>query len=277
VGTPIDVPTVSADGTLAVDAREAYLSTTGLGVSHAFSSRSSISGSYGIRMAAFSSSNENDLTSQAASLHYRYQVSRYAALRAGYGVQQGRYATAGGSSTVQIHSFDLGADYSRPLSFSRRTFINFNVGSSAVEGFSGDRVYRIVGQAGLRHEMGRTWKLQGNYHRGAGLMEGLAAPVFSDSVTATLAGFITNRLDLVVEGAFTEGEVGVTATRNPFDSVTGTARLRWGITRSVASFAEYFYYRYGFDRTFALPADMPRSTDRQGVRVGLMLFVPVIQ
>lgn len=270
---------VRTQESVALEEREAYGLNTAVSVRQAFTPRSSVTATFGRQSRNFEQQGQADLLTQRGSLTYRHEVTKYAALRIGYGREEANYGgSLTGSSLVRMHLFDVGADYRRPLSFSRRTLVDFKMGGTAVEGgLTGERVYRVVGDLGLTHEIGRTWELRGTYHRGAGLVEGLAEPVFSDGVMARLSGLLTRRVELAFDAAYTEGEIGVTGFRNPFNSVTGTVRIQAALTRKLALFSDYLYYSYAFDDTYALPSGLPRNLDRQGVRAGLMVLLPMIK
>ena len=74
-----------------------------------------------------------DLKSYSAGARYRHGMTRYAALRLGYVYRKGSYGfgTDVTRPTV-VHDIDVGVDYKRPLSLTRRTTVNFGVGSSIV-------------------------------------------------------------------------------------------------------------------------------------------------
>lgn len=264
---------------VALDQRKAYGFNTSVGLTQKFNQRNSLAAVYWLHRRDFTSLSQADLSTQRGSLTYRHQVTRYAALRLGYGLEQGKYQ--GGRAAApdtRMHLLDIGADYRRPLSFSRRTLLDVKFGSTAIEGgLVAGRVYRVIGDAGLTHEIGRTWQLAGVYHRGAGLVEGLAQPVFSDAVHARLGGFANRRTEVTLESGYTEGEVGVTGYRNPFTSLNASARVQWALTSKLALFTDYLYYRYKFDGSYALPSGLSPNFNRQGVRVGLTTLLPLIK
>ena len=45
----------------------------------------------------------------------------------------------------------------------------------------------------------------------------------------------------------------------------------------LAVYGEYVAYRYEFTNAAGLPAGLPPKVDRQGVRAGLTLFLPVLR
>jgi hypothetical protein len=258
-----------------ITSNHAYMFNTSAGVTHNLSTRSELSGSYALRYTDFTRGGSTDFTAHSARAGYRYQMTRYAALRAGYGIEQGTYASAS-TGRARLETIDLGVDYRRPLSFSRRTLLDFGLGSTAASTPAGARVYRLAGDAGLTHEIGRTWNLRAAFHRGTALIEGLASPVFSDAATISLGGYVNRRIDLHTEGAYASGEVGVTGGPSPFDSLNARGQLRVALGRQTAVFGEYFYYRYHFRTATVLSEGLPPNLQRQGIRLGLTVFVPVL-
>jgi len=273
VGVETDATTPEADHP--IRSSRAYRSDTAATITQAVSTRGELSASYGLRYTQDVGTAATDFTAHAVRVGYRHRTTRYAALRAEYGVEQGGGA-ADPSGRVRIDTLDIGLDYRRPLSFSRRTVIDFGAGSSAARGLDGARVYRLLGNAGLTHEIGRTWSLRAAFNRGTSLIEGVAGPAFSDAATVSLGGFVNRRIDVQAQGSFSAGEIGVTGGRNPFDTRSASGRVRVALTRSAAFVGEYAYYQYQFRTGSGLAPGLPRDFGRQSVRVGLNVFLPLI-
>lgn len=226
----------------------------------------------------------SDLRAYDVGGHFTYAASRDATLRLGYTYRRGQYQ--GGLRPVE-HGIDIGLDYDKPLSRSRRTTVSFSVGTTVLQGplpgvgdpgdASDRRQFRVQGRATLNHDMGRTWRAQVNYSRGLGLIEGLGEPVFTDGVTVTVGGLMTRRFDFLSTAAYTTGEAALAGTAPQFSTYTGTARLRYALTRTWAAYAEYVYYFYEFNPELRVLPGVPRGLERNGVRVGLTLWVPLLR
>ncbi len=276
VGGEMDAAAPEADHP--IRSSRAYRSDTSATITQAVSTRGELSASYGLRYTQDVGGAASDFTAHAVRVGYRHRTTRYAALRAEYGVEQGGGAIdqSGQSGRVRIDTLDLGVDYRRPLSFSRRTVVDFGAGSSAARGLDGARVYRLLGNAGLTHEIGRTWSLRAAFNRGTSIIEGVAGPALSDAATLSLGGFVNRRIDVQAQGSFSAGEIGVTGGRNPFDTRSASGRVRVALTRSAAFVGEYAYYQYQFRTGSGLAPGLPRDFGRRSVRVGLNLFLPLI-
>jgi opacity protein-like surface antigen len=124
--------------------------------------------------------------------------------------------------------------------------------------------------------MGRTWTAQIAYDRGLEFYEGFSDPFLTDGVTGQLYGFLARRVRFSSAGNYSVGNVGAGQNRG-FNSVSANAGLEFGLTRRLGLFTRYMYYRYDFDANVGLDPRLLRKFDRQGVRAGLTIFIPVIR
>jgi hypothetical protein len=229
-----------------------------------------------------------DVQSVGATLSHR--LSSSASLRLGYELQASTYE---GSTTpvARIQNLNIGVDYRKPLSRSRRTFLRFNTGSVITdntgsvipeeptgsgnsEQVEGRRI-RATGAASIVHQMGRTWSAQAQYRREVGYLEGFVRPVFSDSANVTLGGLLTRRTDLLLNANYITGTSGLSAGGPRFDSYSASARVRRALGRNLAAYCEYLFYYYDFTQVADRPTGLPQEFSRNGVRVGLSLWLPL--
>jgi hypothetical protein len=218
-----------------------------------------------------------DLDAQGAGFRFIRGLTRYASLRLGYAYRYGSYGGGPGTDDVRGHDIDLGVDYARALSFSRRTSFSFSTGSSITETF-GVRHFNIVGSAGLRHEIGRTWLAHLAYNRGVGFIGSFAEPVLNDSVGAGLTGLLGRRWSLSFASGYTSGRVGLgggDGAPSRFSTTTGSATVQYAFTAMLAAFTQYSYFYYDFPASSALP--LVGRQDRHSVRVGLSLSLPLLR
>ena len=215
-----------------------------------------------------------DYRSQTAGFRYLHRLSRNVSARLGYAYSGADYRQLLGLRPYRIHNIDAGIDYGRALSFSRRTHFSFSTGSAVVAadtepiGNGGtDLFYRVIGSADLTHETGRTWTTRLSYRRGIDFHEGFRDPFLSDAVSAGLNGFIARRLKFSSGADYAFGKVGVTGDSG-YSSASANAGLEFALSRVVALFGRYVYYRYEFDRQVALDPRLARSFDRQGCGSG---------
>jgi hypothetical protein len=273
---------VPSGASQALHNRESYSTTTNLGLRRTFGRRGSIDFSSGYQKTMFkgAASVARDVISYHAGGGLGYPMGRNAVLRLGYTYRHAQYA---GLARPSQHDIDLGVDYDRPLSRSRRTRLGFSAGSTLIEGPSPSRPateavrqFRGVANVLLTHQIGRTWSARAAYRRGAQFVEEFSAPVFTDGVTLTLDGFLNRRTDFAMTAAYSEGEI-LSARSGAFETYTGNARLRYGLTRHFAGFAEYVYYHYHSSAALPSLANVPPRIGRHTARVGVMLWVPAFR
>ena len=181
----------------------------------------------------------------------------------------------------QENNFDIGFEYSRPLSALRRTTFAFSLGPSIASGVSpnrtapeNDRQYRIGGEFTVNHQLTRTWSARGSMRRGLTYVENVSRPVLANAASVGVQGYFGRRTDLAVTGGYTTGELAITGTPPPFSTYTGVARLRFAFARHLAVFGEYLYYYYHFNSEFPLPPGVAPTLTRNGARVGVSLWIP---
>ncbi len=153
-----------------------------------------------------------DVQSIGANLSHRLTES--ATLRVGYTLEESTYEGTSAPAT-RVQNINIGIDYRKPLSRSRRSFLRFTTGSIISEQVAGisepveGRRIQAIGSASLVHQMGRTWNARAQYRREVGYLEGFAQPVFSDSANVAVGGLITRRLDLSLNANYITGASAV--------------------------------------------------------------------
>ena len=216
-----------------------------------------------------------DLEVQNAGLSFSYRFTRNASLGLGYSFQEGTSRSGGLTITTQAQSIDMGVNYMKPLTRTRRTYLRFHTGSIVIDSVGGRRL-NAIGSASLVHQMGRTWTGQVQYRRELRYVDGFDRPIFADTVSTAVGGLLKQRLEFAANASYFTGTVGVNPNSPPFDSYSAFARLRRALTRTLAAYVEYYFYHYNFDEGTVRPAGLPPRFDRNGVRVGLMLWIPLI-
>jgi hypothetical protein len=271
----IAVPDVAPQFDLAVGHQTQTRNAITASLTQQITSRSSVSvgGSYDVTQ---SSGNAIDLTSYSANARYTIQLAKGLGVHAGYGYQEGRYSgslVASQPSPV-FHNIDIGIDYNRPLSFSRRATISFATGSAAIQDYRGTS-YHMIGNANFKYELNRTWLASLGYSRDTQFLQNLRQPVFSDSLSAGLHGLFSRRFEFGATASASRGIVGVLSADN-FSSYFGTVSLTTGLTRTVALHTSYSYFRSTFDRTVDLPGVLQPNLARQTVQAGLSFQLPIL-
>ncbi len=254
---------------------------------HRLTPRSSLSADYSLNYVD-SRYSAQTFRNWGAGGRYSYRVTSTLGVHLGYHYHRALSALYYANRPIDGHDIDVGIDYSRALSFSRKTTVGFTTGTSIYRSFtpngaltSTDWLYKthylVTGSAYLNRQMGRSWTGRLSYERGLQFVQGLGNPFFADSVSASVGGFAGSRSHLTFSAAYTNGQVGIAMTGQGYGSYLGVTDYQFALSRFVALSASYSYYHYLFDPTVPLPTGMNRGMNRQSVRVGLNLWVPLLR
>ena len=213
---------------------------------------------------------------------YARPMSRHASLRLGYGVNVSDQESSNGEPQV-MHTVDAGVNYARALSFSRRTQFSFGTGSGiavterdTVPDGQQRTTARLIVNAALVHQIGRTWTAQLDYNRGFRTQDGFDELYFTDALQATLDGLFTRRLSFTAAARWDTSSIQTLSGGNQRRQAANV-RLQYALTSYLALYSQYLYHYYRFTDDVRLDPRLPRRLDRQGVRAGLTATVPLIR
>jgi opacity protein-like surface antigen len=273
----------------------AVMASSSAALDHRLTPRSSLTADYNFSYTDYQAQ-ARPYTNYAAGAGFSYRTSPRSSIRLGYHFRRATLGYVAVNRPVDSHDLDIGLDYSRPLSRSRKATIGFKTGSSVYRSFdpldaasttpgstaSAADLYRrthytATGSAFLTWQIRRSWSARANYQRGLQFVEGFPDPFFADSVSAIATGFLGSRSRLNFSAAYTNGQMGITINARPYTTASGVASYQVALSRSIAVFTEYDYYHYRFDPSVQLPFGMSRSMDRQSVKVGLNLWAPLLR
>jgi hypothetical protein len=203
-------------------------------------------------------------------------LTKYSALRVGYGYGQSQWTFVKDSQSIASHNIDLGVAYARPLSQSRRTAFGFSPGSTVLADH-GSTYYRVLVVANVAREIGRTWLADLGYHRGVSFIEGFAGPTYADSVHLRIGGLISKRIDVRATSAYSNGEIGLTRNGGDYITYSGVGDVRIALNRRFSFVTRYEYYQHEFDQRIAVPFGIGNSVHRQSIRFGVSGWLPIVQ
>jgi hypothetical protein len=262
----------------AVDNAPRYVYATTGSITHSLTTRATLwlGGNYRYTHVVGNDPNYVDLGSYDAGGRFTYSVDRDVKLRIGYIYKEAQYSQL---LRPTEHDFELGVDYSRPLSATRKATFAFGVGPRLAQGASvanpSTLTSGMAADASMTYQMTRDWSSRGSYTRGLAFIDGLQAPVVSDALTALVSGFLGRRTDVLLSAASSVGHLQQTGAATPISTYTGDARLRFALSRTLATYIEYLYYDYKFQQGIQLPAGVPAGLTRNGLRLGLTLRTQV--
>jgi hypothetical protein len=105
----------------------------------------------------------------------------------------------------------------------------------------------------------------------------LAEPVFSNGFTAVLNGLFTQRLGISVSSGYSAGESALYTRASTFNTYATSLQVRYALARMWAANVQYVYYYYEFLGKAQLPPGVSPNLERNGLRAGLTLWMPVIR
>jgi len=214
------------------------------------------------------------LETQRAGGTLRRTMTRNLSLNLGYHYRRTDYPSGLDRRRFTAHEGNIGVDFHRPLSLTRRTLLTIYSGSSAFT-VANRTQYRAFGDARLTHEMGRTWGAALAYGRNVGFVETFDQPILYDSVTAGLGGLVTRRLELSANARASTGQIGLTGSDRGYRTYMGSMTLTTSLTRTIGIGAQYFYIRYRFGGSADLPGGVARDGERQGVHAYISVWAPI--
>jgi hypothetical protein len=203
---------------------------------------------------------------------FNARIARYGTFRTGYT----RQAVDRGLVRYLVHQANLGGDYGRPLSTSRRTFVSFSGGTAALESRDSFRVF-VTADARLSHELGRSWTGRVRYHRGITFVDEIAAPLLFQGLNADLNGLLSRRIDVGGTASLRQGTAGVSRAPSNYHVYGAVGRIRLALSRRAAVYAEYLFYHYRFGASVPLAASLPYYFDQQTVRVGVTVMTQLLR
>jgi hypothetical protein len=266
-----------APGTLPLDypilTRNALTYGNDASLTHVLSRATSVAATYSF---TYSDTRERrPLMAHLVGGRFERRLSATRTLRLGYRTGSATF-DAVPQRHLQTHDVNVGLDYSRSLPFSRRTSIVTSSGSSLVTDGT-RRSFRLLGNVSLTHHLGQAWQARVNYDRPMQIVEGLAAPLITNSVTGSLTRGIGHRSHVTAIAGHSDGSVGLDARDSRVKS--STASLQWEslVTPHVAWNALVFYGWSRFGPGVSLPAGVPHDLQRAGVRLFLAYKPPVFR
>jgi hypothetical protein len=256
--------------------RSSYLFTTGAGLDRTVSQRSSVSVTYMLRYVNFQGGGQS-LKDQSIRAMFFHSTGQNLGFHAGYGYHRGDYGLLSlAGQLIQGHDIDVGIDYNRALDRTKRTTFGLGTGSTiTVTGIQ--NYYNVLASAFLNRRLGRTWDVRVDYRRGLQFVEGFERPFFTDAVMLRTGGYAGRRLEVNGSAGYTSGGLGFGVFAQGFGTLTATGGVQVGLVQQVALFANYFYYHYLFDQGTVLPLGVPQGLDRNGIRVGVTMWVPLLR
>jgi len=132
------------------------------------------------------------------------------------------------------------------------------------------------GHGTVRMDVGRTWAVSGDYRRSASALPGVSLETFStDAMNLRADGMMGRRLTSAFALSYANGRSNIGLDLGRYRSYSATAQMQYGLSRCCAMSVNYDYYNYKLEGLVGLPTDLPRAYDRNAIRFGFTLWVPL--
>lgn len=211
----------------------------------------------------------------------RRNFSRSFDLRLGHTAWLMRGAAEAAAPDLMGHDLDVGVDYRRPLSFSRRSTVAFSTGAAAATTELATD-YMVTGAASLQHALGRTWNASVTFDRRLSVMEGIPQPVAANTLNTALGGMFGRHMGVRVRTSSILGRIGLSARAGagvPANTTAFTTESRVFVIfwRRWQWYAEHYYYQHALSNPEILAQTVAPRLTRGGLRTGIDLQVTVLR
>jgi opacity protein-like surface antigen len=223
-----------------------------------------------------------DSDTRSADGHYSWNVTRTTAIDATYRYSQSSVEDPDGRGLpLKDQTVNLGLSYSKRLSPTRQIHFSGGAGATNVqtqEPLTRDPLeyWTPAGNGMVRLDLGRTWAVGVDYRRAVSVLPGITLQSFAtDAASVRANGRLGNRIEVVLSGAFSNGRAGYGEQPSRYESYSGTAQLHFAVSRCCATTVNYDYYYYKLHAVTNVPTGIPNEYDRNTLRVGLSVWVPL--
>ena len=223
-----------------------------------------------------------DTTAVRADASHAWQATRTSRVRGLYSFTDLSSRAADGLTTPMTHQrIDGSFGYTRRLSPTRH--LSFSVGGGGTHVSTLNAANRTPldywmpsGLASFAVDVGRSWSVATNYTRSVSVLQGVSLTSFAaDSANVAINGLISSRIETSITATYSNGQSGGANTQGRFENYTGSLQFRYAISRCCATAINYDYYVYNFEDVADLPSAFLSNFDRQAIRVGFTLWVPL--
>lgn len=287
-GTTPDVPIEGPAPAPPADVTSGYLeqrswsSNTGLSLGRQWTPRQTTRVDAGYLHSVFLDEFGYDTRSVRADLSHAWQRSRTLTFEGLYGFEDSQFDGIDGLTTpMTSHRLNGSLTYARRLSPTRN--MNFTVGGGATQVTTLSAAERAdltywtpSGSASFGIDIGRSWSVAANYTRDVSVLQGVSLTSFASNEAHVIAtGLIGSRVEASLAATYSKGRAGGGSTTGQYENYNGSMQLRYAFSRCCAASVNYDYYAYEFLDVVDLPSDFISNFDRQAIRVGVTLWLPL--
>jgi hypothetical protein len=223
-----------------------------------------------------------DTRSRLANASHRWLFSRTSSVGAHYGYSDSDSEGGDGLAVpLTNQAIDVSYGYARRLSPSRQLSVEVGGGATHVSTLNAldlsDLAYWMpAGNGSISWDVGRSWAIRANYSREATVLQGVSLTSFAaDTAGAAVSGLVNSRIETSLSATYANGRSGGADTSGRYETYTGSLQFRYAISRCCATAVHYDYYFYNFQDVVDLPSGFAPRFDRQAIRIGFTVWLPL--
>ena len=220
--------------------------------------------------------------SHAASLAVSQQFWRSTAVQGSYNVVLRGARQIGVSYDGLTHGLALGFTTTRPITRTRTLLIAAGGGADLVDVTGGSRFWQPSYYGRLGIDLGRSWNVSASYSQATSLLHTpLSAPdsYLTQTGVLSVGGNLGSRMDVVVNGGFTRGEVdainSAVGAAGDYTAYTAATQLRARLTNWWSALVGVNYYESELSGAAQQFLQSSGHYERTSVRAGLSWTVPL--
>jgi hypothetical protein len=277
---PADLP--GSTGGALID-QQSWSSSSAMNAQRRLTTRQTLSGTFTYLSRRFLNDLGYDSDTRTADASYSWNLTRTAAIDTSYRYSRSSVEDPNGAPIpVKDQTIDGGLSYSRRLSPTRQIHFSGGGGATYVQtqeplSLAPQEYWTPSGHGAVRVDLGRTWAVGIDYRRALSVLPGITLQSFaSDGASVRANGQFGRRIEAVLSAGFSNGRAGYGEQPARYESYSGNAQLHFAFSRCCATTLNYDYYYYNLHQVVTVPTGIPNQYDRNSLRVGLSVWVPLL-
>lgn len=263
--------------------RDSLSSTSEVSLDRRWSRSNSTLLSYSYRVQQFTDDDYGDNRWHTATANYWATLSRGLKVGPRYRYENGEYIDSDDFTRPMIQQrIEGAAEFDSALSRRRHFKLSLAAGAGYLESISSAtrepyHSWMPVGSGSVSVGLSPIWSVDGGYQREVSLFQGVTDEVYTtDTAYVSTGGLVTDRTDLRVGATYSNWQTPVASgVYDKMDVYGASLQVRLRLSETVSATAAYYYYHHRYSNPGDLPAGFPSDYDRNAVRIGLSVWVPL--